>query len=91
MIYFWDFSNYYKIQMYLTDVFSQNIFMGVKSVVRSLLLDDYSCFICIFLAAPFVLISKLNVNGYIIEYLILGVIPVVLTFNMLVYKFIDVF
>ena len=67
MIYFWDFSNYYKIQMYLTDVFSQNIFMGVKSVVRSLLLDDYSCFICIFLAAPFVLISKLNVNGYIIQ------------------------
>ena len=91
MIYFWDFSNYYKIQMYLTDVFSQNIFMGVKSVVRSLLLDDYSCFICIFLAAPFVLISKLNVNGYIIEYLILGVIPVVLTFNMLVYKLIEVF
>lgn len=91
MIYFWDFSNYYKIQMYLTDVFSQNVFMGIKSVVRSLLLDDYSCFICIFLAAPFMLIPKLNVDGYIIEYLILGVIPVVLTFNMLVYKLIEVF
>ena len=91
MIYFWDFSNYYKIQTSLSDAFNTNILVGIRKVVASLLLDDYSCFICVFCAAPFVMFSNMDVNMYIIEYAILGVIPLILTFSLVFYKLISLF
>lgn len=91
MVYTWDYANYYKIQLGLRSYFDDGTASALKSIAGSLLMSDYNCFIGIFCAVLFELFKINSVNGYILAYFFICIIPVIIAFSFMVRKFADKF
>ena len=57
MIYYWDYSNYYAIQIRTNRLAQLPFFKLVREIIDSIWYDDYNCFICLFCVLPFKLLK----------------------------------
>lgn len=82
MIYYWDYSNYYAIQIRTNRLAQLPFFKLVREIINSIWYDDYNCFICLFCVLPFKLLKIHTVDAYIGLYYCLLVIPTLLAMGL---------
>lgn len=68
-IYFWDFSNYYNIQMDFHNACQNSFLDAIRYIIRSIELSDYTCFINIFTEVPFVFGDR-SIDSYVMSIII---------------------
>ena len=91
MIYYWDYSNYYAIQIRTNRLAQLPFFKLVREIIDSIWYDDYNCFICLFCVLPFQLLKIHTVDAYIGLYYCLLVIPTLLAMGLCLTRLLEVF
>lgn len=91
VIYFWDSSNYYSIQLWTNKLTGFSLKQALKEILHSFWYDDYNCFICLFLLTPFQVFKVRTVNMYIALYYCVINIPVLVSIALVLIKCINIF
>ena len=89
-IYTWDLCNYYTQQVNLLGYFGEGFLSGIKQIITSTFRSDYGDFLLSFTSMLFKFTSKTE-NDFIVVYSIVGVLPVVFSFMLVVLKLIQKF
>lgn len=88
MYYFWDYANYYRIQIYLSafvnkQTYVLNIFPYIKN---SILTSDYNNFLCVMLEFLYEILPSTGGESYIFIYLVAGILPLIYVIYLFVLK-----
>jgi len=90
-IYYWDYRNYYTLQLdFETYFMTHNIFDSLKWVAYTIQAYNYNWFLCLFLEFPFFITGK-TVTGYMLSNVFSILMPLYFALMLLVKKIIDVF
>lgn len=78
----WDYACYYKMALYMEDVFSNGFINGIKSVIQSIQYSEYNQFLLLFILFPFELTNK-SFEAYCNSYILIYVLPTCFIFMSL--------